>query len=88
MNTILNGGFLMKCDSCGEEFSNPAHFAKYDEEKKFCIYCADSDGNLRPLNEVRESIIEYWMKRDKMDHAAAESLIDTHLEKQPAWSKK
>ena len=55
---------------------------------KFCVFCADSDGILRPKNVVRETIIEYWMKRDSLDRATAEAQIDPHMNKQPAWIEK
>jgi hypothetical protein len=50
-----------------------------------CVYCSDSEGNLKPRNEVREGMVQFWMKRENIDRKTAEKKTDEYMSSQPAW---
>lgn len=50
-----------------------------------CVYCSDSEGNLKPRNEVREGMINFWMQRENIDRKTAEKKTDEYMSAQPAW---
>ena len=64
----------MKCESCG-----------MPSESKYCEYCADSEGNLKPRAEVREEMIAIYMKTKKKTREEAEEFIDYYMSTMPAW---
>jgi thioredoxin-related protein len=52
---------------------------------KTCVYCSDSEGNLKPRNEVREGMVNFWMQRENIDRSTAEKKTDEYMSIQPAW---
>ena len=75
----------MKCVSCGLTMSEAEEFAGGKVGYNVCVYCGDSDGNLKPKNEVREGMINFWMKRENIDRKTAEKKTDEYMSTQPAW---
>ncbi|MHA1938943.1 MAG: zinc ribbon domain-containing protein [Candidatus Thorarchaeota archaeon] len=75
----------MKCESCGMTMHKPEEFGGGKLDNKTCVYCSDSDGNLKPMNEVREGMIHFWMQRESIDRKTAEKKTDEYMSIQPAW---
>ena len=75
------------CISCGMDMSKPEEFGGGKVCNKSCVYCSDTEGNLKPRNEVREGMIHFWMQREKIDRAAAEKNVDEYMAKMLAWKK-
>ncbi len=65
----------------------PEDFGGKNENNESCVYCSDSDGNLKPRNEVREGMIAFWMQRENVDRPSAEKNVDKYMAKMPAWKK-
>ncbi|MFX1416505.1 MAG: zinc ribbon domain-containing protein [Promethearchaeota archaeon] len=75
----------MKCESCGMTMTKAEEFGGHDPNNKHCVYCSDADGNLKPRNEVREGMIQFWMARENIDRKTAEEKTDSYMSSQPAW---
>lgn len=67
--------------------NEPEDFGGGNTDNDSCVYCCTPDGKLKPRNEVRESMIQFWMQREKIDRAAAEKNVDEYMAKMPAWKK-
>ncbi|MFW9984034.1 MAG: zinc ribbon domain-containing protein [Candidatus Hermodarchaeota archaeon] len=75
------------CISCGMDMTKPEEYGGGKEGNESCVYCSDSEGNLKPRNEVREGMIKFWMQRENIDRDAAEKNVDEYMAKMPAWKK-
>ncbi|MFW9845928.1 MAG: zinc ribbon domain-containing protein [Candidatus Thorarchaeota archaeon] len=75
----------MKCESCGMAMQKPEDFGGGKLNNKTCVYCSDNEGNLKPRNEIREGMIQFWMQRESIDRKTAEKMTDEYMGTQPAW---
>ncbi len=75
------------CISCGMNMTKPEEFGGGKEGNESCVYCSDDEGILKPRNEVREGMIQFWMQREKVDRTTAEKNVDEYMAKMPAWKK-
>ncbi|MFX1262755.1 MAG: zinc ribbon domain-containing protein [Promethearchaeota archaeon] len=75
----------MKCESCGMTMTKAEEFGGGKLGNKTCVYCSDGEGNLKPRNEVREGMINFWMQRENIDRSTAEKKTDEYMSIQPAW---
>lgn len=60
-------------------------FGAGDESNKYCVHCTDPEGKLKPRAEVREGMIQLFMKMRNTDRETAEKSVDEHMSKMPAW---
>ena len=67
--------------------AKPEDFGAGKTENDSCVYCSNPDGSLKPHNEVRKGMIQFWMQREKINRAAAEKNVDEYMAKMPAWKK-
>lgn len=65
--------------------TKPEEFGGHKVGNKSCVYCSDSDGKLKPKNEVREGMVKFWMQRENIDRATAEKKTDEYMDSMPAW---
>ena len=65
--------------------TRPEDFGGGNPQNKYCVYCSNPDGSLKPRSVVREQIIRFWMSREKLDRHAAERAVDEYMSKMPAW---
>jgi hypothetical protein len=72
---------------CGMEMSKAEEFGGHKAGNKSCVYSSDSEGNLKPKNEVREGMVSFWMQREKVAWSTAEKLTDEHISKMPIWKR-
>jgi hypothetical protein len=63
----------------------PEDYGGHRVGNKYCVYCSDATGHLKPKNEVREGMIQFWMQREKIDRATAEKHTDEYMRSMPAW---
>jgi hypothetical protein len=63
----------------------PEEFGGHKVGNSSCVYCSDSEGNLKPRNEVREGMIQFWMQREEIDRDLAEKKTDEYMSSMPAW---
>lgn len=76
---------IKKCESCGMPLLKPSDFGARNERNRYCVHCTYPDGNLKPQHEIREGMIQYFMKMKRLDRAAAEKFVDEHMAGMPAW---
>jgi hypothetical protein len=69
------------------EMKGAEDFGGHKIGNKSCVYCSDSEGNLKPKNVVREGMIRFWMQRENLDRLKAEEKTDKHMRSMPAWKK-
>ena len=71
---------MESCQSCGVPLTD-AH-----PGQTYCHHCVDSEGNLKPYEEVFEGTVAgYFMGMQGMEREAAEAAATEHLSKMPAW---
>ncbi|MHA2024453.1 MAG: zinc ribbon domain-containing protein [Candidatus Thorarchaeota archaeon] len=75
----------MKCVSCGLTMDKAEEFGGHKVGNKSCVYCSDSKGNLKPKNDVREGMVQFWMQRESIDRTTAEKKTDEYMKTMPAW---
>lgn len=64
---------------------NRSDFGGGNESNRYCKHCTLSNGVLKPLHEVRESMIAYYMKAKKWERTQATQFVDEKMAGQPAW---
>ena len=65
----------MKCESCG-----------MPTKEKYCKYCTDEHGNLKSREDVREGMINLYIRLKNLPREDAEKFVDEYMKKMPAWS--
>jgi len=75
----------MNCQSCGMPMETPADHGGGNTANPYCVHCTDAAGNLKPREEVREGMINYYMQTMGKSREEAETVVDEHMAKQPAW---
>jgi len=53
-----------------------------------CIYCTDEKGRLKTREQVRNGMVNFFMKAKKLDEKATAKFVDDYMKKMPAWKKK
>lgn len=76
-----------QCEACGMTMSRPSQHGNGNSGGRFCIYCTDLAGNLKPRSEIREGMIQYTMKLESWTREQAEQVVDMQLSQLPAWRK-
>lgn len=77
----------MNCQSCGMPLNTPAEHAMGNEQNPYCVHCADTSGNLKSKEEVREGMINFYTQTEGKTREEAEQVVDAHMAMQPAWSQ-
>lgn len=76
-----------RCEACGMTMSRPSQHGNGNSGGRFCIYCTDLAGNLKPRSEIREGMIQYTMKLETWTREQAEQVVDMQMSMLPAWLK-
>jgi hypothetical protein len=61
-------------------------FAMGDESKDYCAHCANEDGTMQTFEQKKESMVNFIIKTQGLDHAAAEGAALSMMKKLPAWT--
>jgi predicted amidophosphoribosyltransferase len=64
-----------RCESCGMPL----------EAGPYCPYCVDDSGKLQPFEERFERMVQWMMRNEPLDRAAAEERTRAHMRAMPAW---
>jgi hypothetical protein len=78
---------LKTCIACGMPMETPSDYAMGDETKDYCKYCCRPDGSMQSYEEKLEGTIEFLVKTQGIDKAAAKTNAKLILAKLPAWNK-
>jgi AcrR family transcriptional regulator len=74
-----------KCESCGMPMERPEQFGGGRIDNRYCVFCTDSEGNLKSFSEKLTDFTRFTMARMGMDEDKARELARTELLRQPAW---
>ncbi len=76
------------CIACGMPMEKPADFAKGDERKDYCVYCAKPDGSMKTYEEALEGMTNFMVSTQGIDPQAARAAAKDAMAKLPAWKEK
>jgi len=74
-----------KCESCGMPMLKASDFGGMKEDNRYCVHCTYKNGDLKPRHEVREGMVQFYMKMKKKERREAEEYVDEVMAGQPAW---
>ena len=74
-----------KCISCGMPMLSASDHAMGDENKDYCLYCAQPDGELKTYDEALESISAFVAKTQNISQAEAREVAGAQMAQLPAW---
>ena len=78
---------MIQCESCGMPMKKASEFGGLNLKNKYCTYCTDEKGKLKPFEQKREEMINFHMQENKVTRKEAEKLIDKLMKRMSAWSK-
>ncbi len=73
------------CYSCGMPFEKASDHALGDVNCTFCTHCTDSQGRLKPYEEIVVGMAHYLAHSQGVAMTAATEIAKDLLAKQPAW---
>ena len=76
------------CYSCGMPLEKLSDHALGDINQKFCSFCTDGQGNLKPYEEILKEMANFLVHSQGIDQSAALKIADDILIKQPEWKGK
>ena len=78
---------MKKCIACGMPMSKKDDFAMSDENKDYCVHCANADGSMHSFEEKKESLTNFIIKTQGLDHKAAGNVALSMMKDLPAWKE-
>ena len=73
------------CYSCGMPFKSASDYALGDVNQKFCSHCTNSQGLLKPYEEILSDTANYLVHAQGIHVQAALEMAKDLLKKQPTW---
>ncbi len=77
---------MIECQSCGMPMKSLDDYSHADKKSIYCSYCTQSNGKIRPFEEIKKSLISFYMSanpgKNKFD---ADTAVVAHLKLMPAW---
>ncbi|MCX7016473.1 MAG: zinc ribbon domain-containing protein [Candidatus Sumerlaeota bacterium] len=75
----------MHCESCGMPMQKQTDFGGRNRKNRYCAYCSDAQGALKPREAVREQMVSLFLRQRGGDRLTAERSIDAYMRRMPAW---
>jgi hypothetical protein len=76
------------CQACGMPLAKKEDFARGDEKSNFCIHCVNTDGSVKPCEDIFEGGVQFFLSQIKGDRKIAEKITRKNMSKQPYWQGK
>jgi hypothetical protein len=73
------------CQSCGMPMEKPEMFGGSRTDNPYCVYCTDTEGNLKSFDQHLEDLTRFTMSRMGMDESKAREAARAAMLQQPAW---
>jgi len=73
------------CESCGMPMKKAEDFGGGNSTNKYCTYCTDETGTLKPFEQKLEDMTEFIMKTSDLSKQNAEQMAKDTMSKMPAW---
>ena len=75
------------CESCGMPMKNQEDFGGSKIENKYCRFCTDAKGNLKPFDEKVKDMTGFIMRTTDLAFEQAQNLAKDNMKKMPAWKE-
>lgn len=76
---------MKSCIACGMPMKVKSDFAMGDENKDYCVHCANVDGSMQNFQQKKESMTEFIIKTQGFARVVAENAALSMMKKLPAW---
>lgn len=76
------------CESCGMALLSLNDHAAKNPRSRYCRYCTNAEGMLRPAQEHLTRLITFLMEDDKLSEEKAREQAIGQMRKLPAWKGK
>ena len=73
------------CESCGFPMKNENDFGGGNMENKYCAYCCDKNGELKPYDEVLECMKSFVIEKMEVSEEKAIELAKINMAERAAW---
>ena len=73
------------CESCGMPMKKAEEFGGGDLSNKYCVYCTDENGILKPYDVKLEEMAHFIMSRSGATFEAAKKTAGENMADMPAW---
>jgi hypothetical protein len=74
-----------ECESCGMRMDAREKFGGGLWGNRYCVYCCDERGQLKPKEKILRQLTHYFMQSKKLGQEEAEKEAQAHLSKMPKW---
>ena len=64
----------------------PEEFGGKNPDNKYCVYCTDDNGILKPFDIKLKEMTGFIMKTTDLSREKAEKIALENMKKQPAWA--
>ncbi|UCH36218.1 MAG: hypothetical protein JSV65_07655 [Armatimonadota bacterium] len=75
------------CQSCGMPMETSQMHGGGVKDNPYCVYCTDAHGRLKPREDVREGMIQFYMDTLGKSREEAEHVVDAAMSEMPAWEE-
>ncbi len=73
------------CESCGMPMLVENDYCVGDTNSKYCVYCCDGKGKLKPFEQKIEEIAGLMLQSSDISKEKAVAIAKEKLLKMPAW---
>ncbi len=73
------------CIACGMPMQKSSDFAGGDENKDYCVHCANPDGAMQSYEERLNNMTAFIIRTQGLDPEAARTAAKNMMTKLPAW---
>lgn len=74
-----------RCESCSMPMKKSGDFGGGDTTNKYCVYCTDEHGKLKPYEEVFGGMVAFAQKTAGMSEEMAKESVAQNMAQMPAW---
>jgi hypothetical protein len=76
------------CEACGMPMTKKEDYAGGDGNSQFCLYCVNTDGNVKTCEEIFEGGVQFFMGQIGGDRQMAEKVTRKNMNMQSYWQDK
>ncbi len=76
------------CQACGMPLTKKEDFAKSDENSNFCLYCVNTEGNVKTCEEIFEGGVQFFVSQIGGERKMAEKITRKNMIGLSYWKDK
>ncbi len=73
------------CESCGMPLRSKEDFGGGRMDNSYCAHCTDTEGDLKPYEEVLENMKNFAVRNMGISETEALKMAEEGMSKLPAW---